>query len=253
MEMYDENSRHLLKNLTLRGYPRRIITQAIKKARKLDRNTLLMNNKTDHQNETVPLILTNNPRNPDASKILKKHKYLLDTLPGTEMFKNTRIISVVRKPLSIRNLLVKSDLIQNNKEKGSYPCTKNCSACEFLNNKTHLKSCATGKTFTIRGSYNCETTSVIYAITCKKCQIQYIGQTGNSIRERLYGHTNDIRAGNDVKPVARHFSDAGHTRRDVDVTVLTQTIRNLNYRLRTEESLIHYFKTKQPHGLNLIQ
>lgn len=72
------------------------------------------------------------------------------------------------------------------------------------------------------------------------------------MRERLYGHTNDIRAKNEVKPVSRHFSALNHTIDDVDVTILMTTQRDNNIRLRTEETLIDKFNTKSPNGLNLL-
>jgi hypothetical protein len=33
---------------------------------------------------------------------------------------------------------------------------------------------------------SCELKNVIYCITCKKCQAQYIGETGRPIRQRIY-------------------------------------------------------------------
>lgn len=94
---------------------------------------------------------------------------------------------------------------------------------------------------------------VIYLITCKICKLQYVGQTGNTFRDKFYGHLADIRIKNDIKPVSRHFNSSVH---DIEVTIIQQRECNINKRLRTEEVWIQKLQTKQkkmPFGLNLQQ
>ena len=78
-----------------------------------------------------------------------------------------------------------------------------------------------------------------------------MGQTGNTIKERLYGHMADIRAKNTFKPIARHFGTE-HDVTDITISIIQNTERNLNKRLRTEELWIKKLNTKTPDGLNLI-
>ncbi|CAM4529104.1 unnamed protein product [Lepidochelys olivacea] len=54
---------------------------------------------------------------------------------------------------------------------------------------------------TIRGSYSCTSTNVIYAIMCQQCPSAiYIGQTGQSLRKRINGHKSDVKNYNIHKP-----------------------------------------------------
>ena len=41
---------------------------------------------------------------------------------------------------------------------------------------------------------NCTTRYVIYLITCRKCGVQYVGETSQKLHERVNGHRVAIRA-----------------------------------------------------------
>ena len=65
------------------------------------------------------------------------------------------------------------------------------------------------------------TSNLVYAITCNKCtDIAYIGQTGQTLRQRLNGHKYDIRHKLLDKPVAQHFSGRDHSLDNFRVRVL---------------------------------
>ena len=134
----------------------------------------------------------------------------------------------------------------------------NCQICPLVKNTTKIQSTSNNKTYTITQNLDCNSTSAIYAITCKKCFIQYIGQTGNSIRDRMYGHFADIRSANQHKPVSRHFTSQcnsqsitsqSNSTHNLSITILSKTSNNVNIRLRTEEAFIQFLKTIHPHGL----
>ena len=73
-----------------------------------------------------------------------------------------------------------------------------------------------------------------------------------SLKERMYGHRNDIKSGNRYKPVSQHFTSPGHNNSHVNVTPLRRKITNENERLRYEEVFICKFNTLTPNGLNQI-
>ena len=52
---------------------------------------------------------------------------------------------------------------------------------------------------------NCQSSNLIYLITCTKCKIQYVGQTKNRLLTRFQGHYFDMNSQNDTT-VARHFN-----------------------------------------------
>ena len=47
-----------------------------------------------------------------------------------------------------------------------------------------VKSTMTNREYNIRRHYNCQSTWVIYVVTCTACQIQYIGQTKQTMVAR---------------------------------------------------------------------
>ena len=52
---------------------------------------------------------------------------------------------------------------------------------------------------------NCQSSNLIYLITCKHCGIHYVGQTKNRLLTRFQGHYHDIKTKNDTT-VSRHFN-----------------------------------------------
>ena len=98
---------------------------------------------------------------------------------------------------------------------------------------------------------NCASTSLIYIITCKNCQKQYVGQTQNALRIRIYQHLYSIRQQDIYKPVSIHFNTECQIQH-FTVTGFMTTPDDLNIRLRYEEVVIETMKTRQPAGLNLI-
>ena len=73
-----------------------------------------------------------------------------------------------------------------------------------------------------------------------------------SLKERMYGHRNDIKSANQFKPVSQHFTLPDHSAKNLNVTPLRMTKQNDNERLRYEEVFIRKFKTLTPNGLNKI-
>jgi hypothetical protein len=181
---------------------------------------------------------------------LNSYLNILSDNDFTTFIRSSKIVAVYRRSNNIRRILVKSDISSDKFSNGSYPCRQNCLTCKFMSNTIEFKSTATNETFKIFGHHTCKTVSLIYLITCKQCKLQYVGQTGNSLRDRFYGHLADIRSKNNVKPVSRHFNINGH--REFDVTIIQTTERNINIRLRTEEVWIRKLKTRTPSGLNLM-
>ena len=59
-----------------------------------------------------------------------------------------------------------------------------------------------------------------YAISCNLCpKAIYIGETSNSIRQRMNGHRSDIKH-NRNKPVDEHFNKPDHTLENLRLAVI---------------------------------
>ena len=93
-------------------------------------------------------------------------------------------------------------------------------------------------------------TTTTTTITCTLCPNSlYIGETGNTLRQRLNGHKSDIRKKKNT-PVADHFNLPNHSLQDLQVCVLRRLSNdNRRQRIIAEQQLIRKFDTLQ-NGLN---
>ena len=72
----------------------------------------------------------------------------------------------------------------------------------------------------ISGNFNCNTFNVFYAILCNLCaKAIYIGETNNSVRQRMIGHWSDIKH-NRNKPVDKHFNKPDHMLENLRLAVI---------------------------------
>ena len=104
---------------------------------------------------------------------------------------------------------------------------------------------------------NCDSSNIVYVITCKKCRKQYVGETQNSLRQRAANHLSSIRLKHDV-PVAQHFNTQGHSVKDhfeimpiEKIPFLTSAADTKHKRLERESFWIQTLQTIYPLGLNL--
>ena len=76
-----------------------------------------------------------------------------------------------------------------------------------------VKSTMTNREYNIRRHYNCQSTWVVYVVTCTACQIQYIGQTKQTMSARHYGHRTEVKQG--VDGLGRHFNEVHGVGKDL--------------------------------------
>ena len=68
-----------------------------------------------------------------------------------------------------------------------------------------VRSTRTGREYAIKRHYDCQSSWLIYVVTCVDCQVQYIGQTIQTMVAIHYGHRSEVRRGEDG--FGRHFRD----------------------------------------------
>lgn len=140
-----------------------------------------------------------------------------------DLFSNHRIVKAYTKGKSLSDTLTHSLLKpQNQDKKKRYPqprkrkwkgcgqCTsKRCSACSFISPSSTFRSSVNRKIFKVRGSMNCRSSNLIYLITCKLCNMQYVGETSRTLADRINDHLSAIRCHKDT-PVSQHFNSGRH-------------------------------------------
>src|SRR5215813_14004010 len=96
----------------------------------------------------------------------------------------------------------------------------------------------------------CATKNIIYLIPCKKCQLQYVGESSNSLRSRLTNHRFDINSNRDTL-VGRLFNFRDHSLAYLQVTGIESNFKSNIVRKQRESYLIHKMNTLMPKGLNI--
>ena len=77
--------------------------------------------------------------------------------------------------------------------------------------KTH-KCHKTGQKWKITSAMDCQSTNVIYKITCTKCvDFVYIGQTSRKLCQRMNDHRSYIHRKDITKATGEHFNLRGHS------------------------------------------
>jgi len=198
--------------------------------------------------DILPIIL---PYNSINTQLAKNYKTLIN---NSNCFPNTKLITAFKSNKNLKQLLVKSKL-SNIKRTGSFiTCGKNsCRLCQTNAFDTqHFNSSNNNKTFTIRDKLSCDSTDIIYLITCTKCNKQYVGETGRSLRERASNHKSAIR--NKTKtPIGIHFNTYGHSIVHFKITAIEKMInQNKSNEMRRKREAFWQTKldTLHPNGLN---
>jgi hypothetical protein len=242
--------------LISRKYNKNIVKNALDKAREINRDEALQK-VIKKKNDRVVLAVKYHPKLPSISKIIVKHWITLtrDT-EAKDNFPKPPMVAY-KQPPNLKNMLCRARLPkEKDKEKttkriepGLKRCFKPCNCCPYVITSNEFFSTHTNEKFKVTGSFNCNTEGVIYLITCTKCNVQYVGQTGRKFADRINEHLYYIRKKKEA--TGTHFSTDNHTNSDMRVQIVEKVMPNtVNMRLERESMWIHKLATKRPHGLN---
>lgn len=146
---------------------------------------------------------------------------------------------------------------------GFYRCGHNqCIACNHAHVINTFTSCNTGESHQVRQYINCNTRYVVYLITCKVCNIQYVGCTTTALKTRIKRHLSDVNRTLAVglSMVSRHCQQihGGSTSSIIfsGIEKVSRPLRGSDLRkklLNRETFCIYHLNTWSPNGLNIKQ
>ncbi|XP_060137735.1 uncharacterized protein LOC132593051 isoform X1 [Zootoca vivipara] len=184
-------------------------------------------------------------------RIIRDLQPLLDNDSSLSQALGGRPFIAYRQPPNLNQLLTHNNTTTRlNMDTGTRACNEpRCQICCHI----HPDNIITGPNniqHTISGLFNCSSSNIVYAIKCQQCpSALYIGQTGQTLRQRINRHKSDIR--NHKKSVREHFNLPGHSIQDLKAAVLLQeNFRNRQEREDAEFKLITKLKTMEPPGMN---
>ena len=104
---------------------------------------------------------------------------------------------VYRRNKNLKDILVRSkfekvkEILTHRK---STPCKKLlCSWCPYMKVTDTFKSNSDHKEYKILHELNCNSPCVIYLVTCKKCNKQYVGKSERQLNTRLNNHRSHLK------------------------------------------------------------
>ena len=150
-------------------------------------------------------------------------------------------------------------------------CDKGCRFCVHFDVNSVIKSHSTGREYNtiispnVDNNVSCTSSNIIYIITCSKCNLQYVGETVNSLSIRFYTHRSCFMhpdKSQNCKILSEHFQSplckgSGYTVQVLEV--LTGTGRDAHGNMDPSETKIRKDKEKHwmlklrtvyPYGLN---
>ncbi|XP_049834002.1 uncharacterized protein LOC126278150 [Schistocerca gregaria] len=138
---------------------------------------------------------------------------------------------------------------------GSYPCNHpRCKTCPMHPPTTTYSSPVIRKVYMIKGRATCESSHVIYQLTCLHCEAFYVGMTSNKRSIHMNGHRQAVFDGNEDHPVAKHaLVHSQHILTQcytVRVRWILPTDTNLSELWRWELALQYILSSHYPTGLN---
>ena len=101
-----------------------------------------------------------------------------------------------------------------------------CKTCKHLVVGNSFASNVTGKSYNIscpRGSIRCGTKNVIYVISCRKCGVQYVGETSQTLRARFNNHRNRLKQLCGLY-LYHHFNSDGHSLDDINIMPIEEVV-----------------------------
>ena len=155
-----------------------------------------------------------------------------------------------RRDSNLRDILVHtSDSSQSSFQAGTSPCLHaRCRTCHYISSDTSVRG--PQYSFVIKKAFSCQTSSLVYCISYRRCPAIYIAETGRTLRQRFGEHLRSIEKNLPGFPVAEHFNTAGHSIDDALVRGMMLSVDNAQ-RKRLEMRLIFQLGTSQPRGFKL--
>ena len=192
-------------------YRLQIIGYGINRAMSFDKD-VLRTVKEKSEEKIIPYVSTYNPRDPEMFRdildnvpIVKEDDKMRNILSKYNLIKNKR------QPYNLKRLLTKAKFTSNTTPKVTKCNKPTCGLCiHLLEGNSFTFQCGTN--FKIHENMLCDVKNVVYIMICRGCGEEYIGETGNLLRQRVTVHNQQIRDPRTrILKVSEHIANCAHT------------------------------------------
>ena len=249
-ESRDQRLAELKEMLLDRDYKPRTIDAAINKAKNITREEALKRVKREKTSDRAVFVVRYDPGLPSITKIVQKHWRTMTLDPYMKTIFPKPPLIAYKRPMNIRDKLIRAKIPPPPRNRplriknGMFKCNKPCSICPFVKEQSSVKSTANSTTIELHHHHNCNDFNFIYIIECKKCKLQYIGESDQTVRKRFLQHRGYVRRHEKEKGTGLHFNLPGHNMADMTISVL-ERISNPDpaYRKERERHYIALFES----------
>jgi len=179
-----------------KGYPVQIINDAITRAKDKTQSDLrnpTLHAKNKSEQSTLAFVTTHNPNNQNVDKCVKNALVLLSSSERmNSIMADTRIIKSKRQPPNLKRMLTSAKFSSNVTCSIKKCGDKRCKCCDHLIEGDSIVL-ENGKRFQVKTSMDCNSTNLLYILQCCGCKKQYIGETGDILRNRIRVHRQHVR------------------------------------------------------------
>ena len=236
-----------LKNMILdRNYRIGMIESAIRRARSIPRSESLKCVVKPNTSRRPVCVVSWDPGLPSFSAIQQKHWRTMTTTDSylKEVFPEPPLTAFKRQK-NIKDFLIRAKIPPNKFSRpkrhmfGMRKCGKQCTACPFIRECKEVKSKENFK-WKINNYVTCDTYNIIYLIQCNKesCMLQYIGESGRSLKLRLADHRGYINNEHMNQPTGAHFNLPGHSISNMNISIIEKVkMKDSAYRKEREKYL----------------
>lgn len=235
-------------------YPFEVIEAAKMRARNKPRSEIIKTKtrKASNSHERPILALTYHSHNLPIRKIILDNFSIIKEDPDLSAIFPHPPLTAFRKDRTLRDHLVRAKFNTTTSNiNGNSPCNqKQCKTCPYIHNPPKIEG-PCGQ-FYIRSSLNCQSSNVVYAITCTLCGKIYIGETYRTLNERFAEHHMSIRLKYKY-PVAVHFNSPNHNLSHLKICSLWKNSKGSTLRKFMESRIINSLGTTAPAGINIRQ
>ena len=207
-------------------------------------------------------LTTYNPGYHGLKKVVQNNWDILCRSCTTRNIHRKKVLTSFRRPKSLKDLLVRAKLPKKKIHRATpcNPCnTRSCRYCPKLNKEGRITCSASGRSYVSRYNVTCKSSNLVYGLTCKRCGIQYVGQTKNRLMDRFQGHFYNIGHNRLMSEIGRHFNTNGHKGlEDVEIHILDfihahpEGKKSKHLRDLIEYNWIQRLHTNTPTGLNIM-
>ena len=153
-----------------RGYPENIVDQELGKV-----DFSGSSRRTNKWDKGVCLVATYLPLLQNIGNIFHRHLDLLYTDQEVERIFTPGPMASFCRARNFSSYLVRAKLYPLERRVGSFKCwASRCQVCLNVTETETFTSTSTNQTYKINHEFNCNESSLIYLLTCKICQKQYV-------------------------------------------------------------------------------